>query len=64
MPDEGWGLHVQEYACEWCGPQRATSLYRHPDPDVWGGLSQEEAALELHRNDHHRWDERTRTWSR
>lgn len=63
MPEEGWGLHVQEFYCPVCKTHfRAESLYTHPELEEKMGITQEELSLELHCNDVHSWNEIEKRW--
>lgn len=64
MPAEGWGQHIQEYDCEFCGRRRAESVYQHPNLHEFVGMTKAEWATALHMNHHHTWDSKTETWKK
>lgn len=62
MPEEGWGDRIQEFHCEWCGPQRHHSIYMNVEGLGKMGMTPEDFALAVHNNDHHRYDKESNTW--
>lgn len=64
MPDEGWGMKVQEFDCPFCGRLRAESYYLHPDIESLSGLDKASFAREIHLNYAHSYDKKTQTWNR
>lgn len=53
MPEEGWGLVVQEYFCRFCGPKRGTSYYQHPQLRAASSTEKEQWAEDKHLNYRH-----------
>lgn len=64
MPEDGWDDREVTFYCEFCDRTLvATSVYMNLDALLAMNLTQSEFFREVHRNDHHTYDEATKTWS-
>lgn len=64
MPEDGWDDRLVSFFCEFCGRTLTEEIvYLNLDALLAMGLTQAEFFLEVHRNDHHTFDETTDTWS-